>query len=107
MNITEAMIEAGARAIFMRGWEMPRGFASDDDFFRERKKWNAEEWDWALSDARACLTAAIPAAEAQGAVLCVVPGEMDHMTAGTQSGPQFVTGHNACRAAVIAGRVVV
>jgi inorganic triphosphatase YgiF len=58
--VTDDMVEAAARAVFMLGWEMPRGFANDDDFFRERKKWNAEEWDCALSDARAALAAVAP-----------------------------------------------
>jgi hypothetical protein len=97
MTITEAMIEAGARAIYADTFGLHIGW--DDDTERQHERMRDK--------ARACLTAAIPAAEAQGAVLCVVPGEMDHMTAGTQSGPQFVTGHNACRAAVLAGRVVV
>ena len=40
-----------------------------------------------------------------GWVVTEVGEEMDHMTAGTQSGPQFVTGHNVCRAAVLARAV--
>jgi hypothetical protein len=64
------MIEAGARAIFMCGWETPRGFASDDDFFRERKKWNAEEWGAAVDAARACLAAVAPLIAAQEREAC-------------------------------------
>jgi hypothetical protein len=104
MTITEAMIEAGVVALYDDFAER-MGYTVRYAMLDERAKAVAcQSWGPRVS---MVLTAALAAAEAEGVVLCVVPGEMDHMTAGTQSGPQFVTGHNACRAAVLAGRVVV
>jgi nitrous oxide reductase accessory protein NosL len=56
---------------------------------------------------RACLSAALAAAEAEGVVLVRVPDaeeEPDWM-ASTPNGRDWADGHNACRAATLAGKV--
>ena len=74
-----------------------------------------------LAEAHASLTAALALAEAEGAVLCVVPGEAHTVTtpdppdwlAKTANNPHEAVvswdlghgaGHNDCRAATLAGR---
>jgi hypothetical protein len=54
--------------------------------------------------ARACLSAALAVAEAEGVVLTRVPGEAVNQR-GTPLEEVRVIGHNACRAATLAGKV--
>jgi hypothetical protein len=101
MNITEEIIEAGARALHdadpgvFRAWADVVAAEAVGDRLAKRVA------DATRARARACLTAALAAADARGAVLAVVPGELPVRTS------EFANGYNACRAAVLAGRVVV
>ena len=89
MNITEAMIEVGARA-FAQRW--------------------GEDWDRLTDEARRIwrdlfrhsFASALAAAEAHGVVLAVVPDD-PHLYMG---GSPWEDGFKKCRAAVLAGRVV-
>lgn len=58
--VTDEMVEKAARAVFMRGWVTPNGFASADDFFTARKEHNPIEWGFAVINTRAALAAVAP-----------------------------------------------
>jgi hypothetical protein len=89
-DLVERMVEAGARALFKA--------AHGRDGYHDAVP--ATQRNLQLK-ARACLTAALAAAEADGAVLTRVPGEMPARA----MEPSFGAGHNACRAAIRAGKV--
>jgi len=104
MNITEAMIEAGARVLWLAqtdhesaAWDKAAALPIEDDW---RQFWR--------ETARACLTTALAAAAPRGAVLAVVPETRTLPGAtGTEAALDYAQGWNACRAAALAGRVVV
>jgi len=60
--------------------------------------------DLCCADARAALTAALAVAEAEGAGMFVVPGEVRHLF-GPVGERQRAEGWNSCRAATLAGKV--
>jgi hypothetical protein len=105
MTITEEIIEAGARAMWCAARGLPEadwtGSPSHilDDFTR----------DYWRDKARACLTAAHAAAEQEGVIFTRIPAEVDISGGGHGDGYRLRTkmGWNNCRAAVLAGRVVV
>jgi hypothetical protein len=104
MTITEEMIEAGAMALRDNNaaeLELPQAGRWEDAGAEFQEYWRKR--------ARACLTAALAAAEARGAVLAVVPGEKDVSYWHNKDEEEWAEhrGFNACRAAVLAGRVVV
>jgi len=104
MTIAERMVEAAARASVAFAYNDT--LATDDASFAQWREEYGDAWEQERRCARASLTAALALAEAEaGAVLCVVAKPMDHMTALTSTQAQFVTGHNAHRAATLAGRV--
>lgn len=108
VTLSDQMVEAAARAlsdISDMGWQTASEY--------QRDAWREQ--------ARAALTAALALAEAEGAVLCVVPGEAHTVTtpdppdwlAKTANNPHEAVvswdlghgaGHNDCRAATLAGR---
>lgn len=119
VTLSDQMVETAARARYARfraktaaaGTHLP-----DWDGLPLPQRANA------LDDEHAALTAALALAEAEGAVLCVVPGEAHTVTtpdppdwlAKTANNPHEAVvswdlghgaGHNDCRAATLAGRV--
>ncbi len=93
MTLPERMVEAAARAI--AALEKPEiAWENHPPSFR----------NYCTNDARAALTAALAVAEAEGAGLFVVPGEVRHLF-GPVGERQRAEGWNSCRAATLAGRV--
>jgi len=89
-----AWVEAAARALAVVGVGHDRW----DDLTHSSKT-------MCRNDARACLTAALAAAEADGVVLATVPEPEKYERGAGASSAGFVIGHNACRDAVLAGKV--
>jgi len=96
MTLSERMVEAAARAL------------SDlsDMGWRTASEYQQAEW---RHQARAALTAALAVAEAEEVVLCKVPDArtdaLGQPVNGTDATKPWSSGHNACRAATLAGRV--
>ncbi len=108
-DLPQRIVEAAARATFMRGWVVADGM-SEPDLFRLRKKTDPDVWKMHLANARAAFRAALALAEAQGVVLVRVPTQADQWDSpgydhGTPPNIIWADGHNACRAATLAGRV--
>jgi hypothetical protein len=91
MNITKEMIEVGARAY-------------DPDLWNTATKERRDVLRWR---ARACLAGALAAAEPHNVVLAVVPDEMPQQVPAGPVTPGVTNGFNACRAAFLAGKVVI
>lgn len=107
MTLSERMVEAAARAAYERsnkglrnvwGWE---DHGLDDEHPGTRERY--------LVMARAALTAALAVAEEAGAGVFVVPDArtdaLGQPVNGTDATKPWSSGHNACRAATLAGRV--
>lgn len=99
MTLSERMVEAAAIAL------------SDlsDMGWRTASEYQQAEW---RHQARAALTAARAVAEEAGAGVFVVPGEASYTPLSIDAPAQpsghlggYIDGHNACRAATLAGRV--
>lgn len=88
MTLSERMVEAAAEEINIR---------------------TAFKMETCREIARATLTAALAVAEAEGVWLCKVPDArtdaLGQPVNGTDATKPWSSGHNACRAATLAGRV--
>ena len=105
MTLFERMVEAGARAIYMRGlWTAKPQNQTDEEWFRSCITNDPDGWEEAQLDARACITAAFALAEGDGVILTVVPPRAVMPNHPLVQNVQGI-GWNACRAAVLAGKV--
>lgn len=91
-DLFQRMVEEGARAMW-QSISPPMDWDRAPTSTRERIEGHA----------RACLTAALALAERDGAVLAVVPEE--RRASKNYVLPPYDRGHNACRAAFLAGKV--
>jgi hypothetical protein len=82
------MVEAGARAMWGEGYDN-----------------NPHIHDAIHSDMRACLSAALAAAEAEGVILTKVPGSDDGAYSQNPGRREFARIWEKCRAATLAGKV--
>jgi len=96
MNITEEIIEAGAQA--MCAIRFPRVHWS---------KLPAVQQVMAIDEARACLTGALAAAEPHNVVLAAVPEKLVSHPYLLMYDDEAINSFNACRAAFLAGKVVI
>lgn len=95
MTLPERMVEAAARAVCRV--QCPGAHPCDMEA-THCKADKCSRWHIYVDDARAALTAALAVAEAEGVVLCKVPGEagFDGIVAGVW---------DTCRDTFLAGRV--
>lgn len=104
MTIAKEMIEAGARALCQ---VQEQNGGPPWDWFPDHERSGRMAKETFRNSARACLTAALAVAERDCAVLAVVPEAQRKPTmVETPSVQQYARGFNACRAAVLAGKVV-
>lgn len=108
--LSERMVEAAARAIHdtrretVNGWDVVAACPAGS--------YGAALAASTRDEARAALTAALAVAEEAGAGVFVVPGEASYTPLSIDAPAQpsghlggYIDGHNACRAATLAGRV--
>jgi hypothetical protein len=91
-TLIDKIVEAGAMAVAEGPSYLPWDALDDRVRNKHRRR------------SRDCLSAAFAAAEARGVVLCRVPGEAVNQR-GSMVEEIRVIGHNACRAATLAGKV--
>lgn len=108
MTIAERMVEAAARASVAFAYNDT--LATDDASFAQWREEYGDAWEQERRCARASLTAALALAEEAGALLVRVPTNADQWDSpgydhGTPPNIIWADGHNAHRAATLAGRV--
>lgn len=97
----DEVLEAMARASFMRGWATDPNGMSADEVFALRKKTDREVWKMHIANTRAAIRA-LP----QGWVVAQVPAPIDLRLYKTAAHPRL-KGYNSALAAVRASAVEV